>query len=237
MKILIQFPTLARPEKFLRVLEKYVDMCGNGNELFFNINCDAADQSMLTTEVKDRMANILNRKDNVSSAINYDENTDKISAINDHVGDYGDFDIVVCASDDMLPQVEKWDEEISNAMQEHFPDLDGCVHFNDGNTNGELITFSILGRELYNHFGYIYHPDYKSLYCDAEFTEEVKRMGKEKYIDNVIISHEHYSVEGTENQGQLDYAAKKTLHFSGRDELVFNERKKMGFPKQKITMD
>jgi uncharacterized protein YlbG (UPF0298 family) len=137
----------------------------------------------------------------------------------------------------MVPKVWAWDNEIVIAMQTHFPDLDGCVHFNDGNTNGSLITFSILGRELYNHFGYIYHPDYKSLYCDDEFTQEVKRMGKEKYIDKVIISHEHWSIEGSENHNETDIAVKKTLFYSGRDQLVFNRRKELGFPKERITND
>jgi len=137
----------------------------------------------------------------------------------------------------MIPKAWYWDVEIVNAMNQHFPDLDGCVHFNDGNTNGELITFSILGRKLYEHFGYIYHPDYKSLYCDDEFTQEVKRMGKEKYIDKVIISHEHYSVRGSQNDGDLDLATKKTLVYSGRDQQIFNTRKKLGFPKARITKD
>ena len=75
------------------------------------------------------------------------------------------------------------------------------------------------------------------MYCDAEFTEEVKRMERDKYIDKVIISHEHYSVDGTENHGDVDLAARKTLHFSGRDELVFNKRKELGFPKRRITED
>ena len=236
MKLLIQFPTLDRVDKFLRVLNEYVDKCSDENSLFFNINCDAEDFSMTAEPVQKKILDILAKKDNVDGAIYYDYNTEKISAINAHIDDQ-DFDIVICASDDMLPQMKHWDKEISNAMQEYFPDLDGCVHFNDGNTNGSLITFSILGRELYNHFGYIYHPDYKSLYCDDEFTHEVKRLGKEKYIDKVIITHEHYSVEGTENEGQIDFAAKKTLHYSGRDGLVFEERKKMGFPKHKITGD
>jgi len=186
--------------------------------------------------VKERMEYIFKKKPNVRGNIWYDHNTEKISAINDHI-DGVDFDILVCASDDMVPQVESWDKEISEAMQEHFPDLDGCVHFDDGNTNGELLTFSILGRKLYERVGYIYHPDYKSLYCDDEFTQVVRKMGKEKYIDKVIITHEHYSIEGTQNEGHFDLAAQKTLHYSGRDHYVFQQRKDLGFPKDKITKD
>jgi hypothetical protein len=178
----------------------------------------------------------------VSGLINFDQNTEKISAINDNIDklsrngrDY--WDVVVCASDDMVPQEFGWDNEIATAMNLHFPKLNGCVHFNDGNTNGDLITFSILGRELYEFFGYVYHPDYKSLYCDNEFTDEVRRMECEKYIDKVIISHEHWSIEGSENAGEVDLAVQKTLHYSGRDKQVYEQRKALGFPKERITQD
>lgn len=235
MKILVQFPTLKRPQKFLSCLDRYVKGVKT-NPTHFNINCDVIDDSMKDPIIQQAISDIVRQNNLCSYTINFDSDTTKITAINDHIHEV-DFDVLVCASDDMNPQVDNWDEEICCAMQEHYPDLDGCVHFNDGHTNGNLITFSILGRELYNHFGYIYHPDYKSLYCDDEFTQEVKRLGKEKYIDKVIISHEHYSVEGTENHGDLDLAAKKTLHYSGRDGYVFQERKKLGFPKEKITSD
>ena len=236
MKLLIQFPTFARVKKFLDVLDRYVETASSHHELFFNINCDLSDLSMTDGYAQERIKYILDKKPNIDGTQNFDADTEKISAINNHVGD-NDFDIVICASDDMIPQVHSWDCEIANAMQEHFPDLDGCVHFNDGNTSGELITFSIMGKLLYDHFGYIYHPDYKSLYCDNEFTQEVRRMEKEQYIDKVIITHEHYSVEGTENHGDLDLAARKTLHYSGRDQQVFSKRQELGFPKDRITND
>lgn len=236
MKLLVQFPTYGRDEKFLRVLDKYVETCSSHNEIFFNINCDSADLTMTNPYIQERIKYILSKKSNVTGQLNFDENTNKISAINDHI-DGKDFDIVICASDDMVPKAHGWDNEIAIAMKQNFPDLDGCVHFNDGNTDGKLITFSILGKALYDSFGYIYHPDYKSLYCDDEFTQEVRRIGKEKYIDKVIISHEHWSIEGSENHNQTDIAVQKTLHYSGRDQIVFNNRKELGFPKERITND
>jgi len=236
MKLLVQFPTFARANKFLEVLNQYVMMSSDSNELEFNINCDSEDETMKDPYVQQRVDYIFSKKPNVKYNLWYDYGTEKISAINNHI-DGLEFDVLVCASDDMVPKVDGWDKEISEAMDEHFPDLDGCVHFDDGNTHGKLITFSILGRKLYERFGYIYHPDYKSLYCDDEFTEVVRDMGREQYIDKIIITHEHYSVKGTQNEGDLDLAAQKTLHYSGRDHYVFIKRKEMGFPKNKITVD
>lgn len=238
MNMLVQFPTFGRAERFLDVLDQYVSMSSAENDIFFNINCDSADLNMTNSNVQRRIADIMEQRSNVRYTINYDHNTEKISAINANIADL-DFDwgVVICASDDMVPKVDQWDLEISDAMQKHYPNLDGCVHFNDGNTNGNLITFSILGRKLYESFGYIYHPDYKSLYCDDEFTEVVRRMGKETYIDKIIISHEHYSIEGSQNHGIQDIATLKTLKYSGRDQQVYVMRHKLGFPKERITRD
>ena len=244
MRFLIQLPTLKRPEKFLSVLNKYVNKASghwydnkrSPIELFFNINCDFDDASMNNALMKRRIKEVFLNNVHADYQIHYDKNTEKISSINAHIDDV-DFDVVICASDDMVPQVNNWDFEIAAAMQEFFPDLDGCVHFNDGHTNGELITFSILGRKLYNRFGYIYHPDYKSLYCDNEFTQEVTRMDKVQYIDKVIVKHEHYGEEGNENSGDFDFAAQKTLHYSGRDGQVFQLRQSKGFPRERITLD
>ena len=238
MKLLIQFPTLARPEKFLKCLDKYVDMASTRHQLFFNVNCDADDLSMNSSGTKRMIADIIYGYHYTDGQINFDKNTEKISAINSHIDDcYFDFDIVICASDDMIPLEHGWDDEIASAMTEHFPDLDGCTHFNDGYTHNKLITFSILGRKLYEHFGYVYHPDYKSLYCDNEFTQEVIRLGKAAYINKVIIRHEHYGEKGNSNTGDVDFAAQKTLHYAGRDGQVFRSREERGFPKERITND
>lgn len=236
MKILIQFPTYKRPEKFVIVLNKYVDMSSGTNDLFFNINCDSNDASMKDLYIIERIKYILNKAAHISGTINYDQNTTKISAINSRIEDK-EFDIVICASDDMTPMINDWDKYISDAMSEYFPDTFGCVHFNDGYTSGKLITFSILGKKLYEHFGYIYHPDYKSLYCDNEFTQEVTRLNAVKYIDKVVVKHEHYAEKDNANSGQYDEAAQKTLHYSGRDQYVFNERQRLGFPKERVTTD
>ena len=236
MNLLVQFPTLNRADKLLKVLDKYVEATSRWNKVVFNINCDIDDNSMNDAYIQQRIKYILRKRPNVDGEIYYDKDTTKISSINAHI-DERDFDVVICASDDMVPKVHSWDQEIVVAMAKYFPDLDGCVHFDDGNTNGKLITFSILGKKLYEYFGYIYHPDYKSLYCDDEFTQEVKRLGKEQYIDKVIISHEHWSLEGSENHNQVDFAVQKTLHYSGRDGYIFQKRQEMGFPKERITKD
>lgn len=238
MNILIQFPTLARPEKFLSCLSKYVNMSSGKNQLHFNINCDEKDELTNNQEFVSSVNALINHKDNVTYKIYFDKNTNKISAINDHINaEVFDFDIVICASDDMIPQEENWDDTIATDMEMYFPDLNGALHYFDGYQKENLITLSILGRRLYDFFGYIYHPDYKSLYCDNEFTQEVYRLGRVKYIDHLVIKHEHYGEKHNSNSGDYDFSAQKTLYYSGRDQIVFEKRKELGFPKYRITND
>lgn len=237
VNILVQFPTYGRDEKFLNVLIKYVSKASTDNLLHFNINCDAADLTMTSEYARRRIEYIFSTRKNVTYDLHYDANTEKISAINSHIPDNG-WDIVVCASDDMVPCANFWDKHISDAMEEHFPGNDGCVYFDDGSHSAkDLITLSIMGSQLYHQFGYIYHPDYKSLYCDNEFTEVMKHHGKCKYVDKKIITHEHWSIEGSDNHNQVDIAVQKTLHYSGRDKMVYEKRKQLGFPRNKITHD
>tara|TARA_B100001939_G_scaffold108349_1_gene93681 strand:- start:218 stop:934 length:717 start_codon:yes stop_codon:yes gene_type:complete len=238
MNILIQFPTYARPDKFLKCLEKYLYMSSSIHHLHFNINCDEDDSLCNNSKFVGDVCGLFEEKENCTFSLKFDKNTNKISAINDHIdARFFDFDVVICASDDMIPQQQGWDDVIAKDMNEFFPKLNGALHYFDGYQKESLITLSILGRELYNHFGYIYHPDYKSLYCDNEFTQSVYNLGRVKYIDNLIIKHEHYGEEGNSNSGDFDASAQKTLRYAGRDQVVFERRKQLGFPKQRITND
>lgn len=236
MNILLQLPTLGRPEKLNFCLKKYLELFSGQNKIHFNINCDNSDKTMKDDIVINSIKYAVSLYDNVTCDVNFDENTNKISAINDHI-DGKEFDIIICLSDDMIPMKKDWDKIISSNMEKNFPDTFGCLHFNDGIQGNSLITLSIMGKKLYDYFGYIYHPDYKSLYSDNEFTNEVYRMNKVVYIDEIIIAHEHYSKVGSINHGDYDFAAQKTLTFAGRDAHVYSQRSQMGFPKERITND
>lgn len=239
MRILVQFPTFRRKEKFLDCFSKYVKMSSGKHSIHFNVNCDYNDETMNNFDTLDEISGVISGHDHCSILATFGRNTTKIGAINAHIDErLGTFDVLVCASDDMIPQVFGWDDEIALAMTEHFPDMDGALHFNDGNENAKnLITLSIMGEKLYRYLGYIYHPDYKSLYCDNEFTDEVYSLQRVQYIDKVIIRHEHYSIGGNSNSGDYDAAAQKTLQFSGRDGVVYQQRKQLGFPRYRITND
>ena len=149
----------------------------------------------------------------------------KIAAINADM-DNEEFDILFLVSDDMLPIVPSFDDIIAKAMVENFPEMDGALHYNDDCCGKDrTITLSIMGKKLYDHFGYIYHPDYKSFFCDNEFTDEVRRLEKVVYFPEVIVKHDY------KGWGGADDTYKRNSKLGRPDEATYNRRKEAGFPK------
>lgn len=223
MKLLIKFPTRQRPNKFKSTLSKYYQMLSGNHDVNFIITMDDNDKTMNNNAMKSFL-------DNHEANINYfyGKHKNKVSAINADM-DNLDFDILLLASDDMIPQIVGYDNIICNSMKKYFPRLDGALHFNDGRVGRRLLTLSIMGKRLYDYFGYIYHPDYLSLWCDNEFFKVVTKKKKVKYIDKVIISHEW-----------TKYTGKDKLHirnesFYKRDRKVFLMRQRRGFPKHSVV--
>jgi hypothetical protein len=183
MNLLIKFPTRGRPDKALKTLVRYINyMDDKSNRIL--VTCDLDDESMNNEEVRD----ILTQYENV--VIKYGDNKSKIEAVNADLKDE-EFDIVLLASDDMLPIVKGYDTLIKSRMSEIYPDTDGVLWFNDGYQGDRLNTLSILGKKYYDRFGYIYHPEYKSVWCDNEFMAVSRILDKVTYFDTTIIRHEH----------------------------------------------
>ena len=146
--------------------------------------------------------------------------TSKINAINRDLNVINDWDILVNMSDDMIFTQNGFDAFIRGG----FDDLDQCLHFPDGNTKN-LITMSILGRRYFERFGYIYHPDYVSLFCDNEQMEVAQMLGCYKYIEKDIFNHLHPSYGKAANDEQYNH----TESFWGQDEATFLRRKAINF--------
>lgn len=117
----------------------------------------------------------------------------KIDAVNRDMELERDWDILLLASDDMIPEKNGWDKTITEAMEQSFPDMDGVLHFDDGFQHERLCTLCVIGKKYYDRFGYIYCPEYSNLWCDFEFTEVAYMLGKYRYLGdgNVVIRHEH----------------------------------------------
>jgi hypothetical protein len=185
MKLLIKFPTRNRKNKFFKVLKQYQNLCGDFDNTFFLITLDNDDETMTPSEVSDIFGTFKNIR------VVYGNSDSKIHAINRDIELVDEWDIVLLASDDMTPKVKGYDNIIRDRMKEYYPDTDGVLWFNDGHQGNKLNTLSILGKKYYDRFGYIYQPEYKSVWSDNEFMLVGNLLGKQTYMDEVIIEHEH----------------------------------------------
>ena len=185
MKLLVKFPTRNRKNKFFKVLRQYQNLCEDLDNTYFLITLDNDDESMNSSDVED----IFNTFKNVK--VIYGTSNSKIHAVNRDIELVNDWDIVLLASDDMTPKVKGYDNIIRNKMKEFYSDTDGILWFNDGHMGNKLNTLCILGKKYYDRFGYIYHPEYKSVWSDNEFMLVGNLLGKQTYFEQVIIEHEH----------------------------------------------
>tara|TARA_R110002110_G_scaffold55576_7_gene158563 strand:+ start:1789 stop:2472 length:684 start_codon:yes stop_codon:yes gene_type:complete len=221
-KILFKLPSRERPSRVFEVMDAAVDnLLQKENNFSFLLSLDEDDKTMNNTEVIEK----LNTYPNTNIVFGVSDS--KVDAINRDMETLKDWDIVVLLSDDMVPVLFGFDEVIRKAYKTHFPDLDGVTWFNDGFQGQKINTLCILGRPYYDRFGYIYHPDYKSLYCDNEFTNVATKLGKQKYIPTVIIEHRHFSIGN--NSDRYDPLYVKNDALMKRDEQVFWSRHKNNY--------
>jgi hypothetical protein len=227
VNILVKWPTRGRANLFLQTLGQWRALESRRHRVVYLIAIDADDPVMKNPAVLPRLA----RMENIHVVIG-PAGRSKIDACNSDLEDAPqrigmEPDVLVLASDDMIPQVGHWDDIIATAMQRHFPAMDGALHFDDGYIGGRrLITLTIMGWNLYRRFGYVYHPAYRSMFCDNEFTDVVRQLGKYHYEARVLFRHHHIGRRPDElfirNQQWWDadkamYALRKAQGFDGHE--------------------
>jgi hypothetical protein len=219
MKILVKFPTRSRKNKFFNVLKKYHQFSNNINNITFQITLDNDDVEMNNPDTIEILKSFKN------TTFVFGDSKSKIDAVNRDIDINGDWDIILLASDDMIPNVKGYDEIIINKMKEFYPDTDGVLWFNDGFQGKKLNTLCILGKKYYERFGYIYHTDYKSTWCDNEFMDVANLLDKQTYIDDVIIKHEHPDW----GFGNRDEIHDENFNNVNYDMMVYKNRKSIKF--------
>ncbi len=225
MKFLFKYPSMGRPDWFKKTLEKYYSMLSGNHKYEFVVSLNSNDATMNNASMK-RFMDM-----QMSLCYFYGNHKTKIDACNANL-EGRDFDILFLISDDMIPIVPGFDIIIAEEMEKHFPDMDGALHFPDGYNNtseDSAITLTIIGKKLYDRIGYIYHPDYKSFFCDNEFKDVVYGMNKAVFIPKVIVRHDWRGVH--HNKPDEVYRQNSKMGGGGIDEQIYHRRKKAGFPR------
>ena len=233
--ILFKYPSRERPQLFFRSLDSIVENLTNKNAYHIACTLDEDDKSMNCPEVRDRLAGYANL------SVQWGRSTSKIHAVNRDMPDVV-WDILVCMSDDMVFTKVGFDDNIRAAMVKAFPFNDGLLHFPDQHAKQSLATMYIAGRGFYERFGYIYDPDFKSLWCDNLVQDLAVNSGKYKYVPQTILEHRHPAWRLAQkdalyvrNDAHWD-ADKKTYELKEKGQGVCHVTAKKFHPKPVLTI-
>lgn len=212
--ILVNFASRSRPDKFFACLD-------NIREHFvepYHVRAKLDNDDPCGKEAYSRLS------DYQEVSVAWDLSSSKIDAINRHLTE--DWGILLNHSDDMWFTVHGADRIIKDHMPE---DLDCVLHFMDVNAPN-LMTYSIIGRNYYLRDGYVYHPDYISLWCDNEAMQVAKMRGKYKFIPEPIFEHRHPVWQ----KAPYDIQYQVQGGYYRRDEQTYLRRQSINFDESNI---
>ena len=224
-KLIYKLASRNRPDKFKHVLEKSIDLLSGKHDVRFVITLDTDDETMNNDEIRKWMDDL-----DVDLIYHYGDSKTKIEACNANLEDE-DGDVLLLVSDDMIPCFPDFDDIIMQGMEQHFPSMDGAIKFFDGlrPRTDLLMTLPVLGWNLYKAFGYVYHPEYTSVFADNEMTMVCHGLGK--LITSPVCIFRH---EWTNQPFDELHARNENAEMYGIDGKVFEERKKKNFDMDNI---
>jgi hypothetical protein len=214
MRLLIKLASRSRPTQLLSIIHKYIDFANDKSTIVFVISLDKDDETV-TDALRAEIQHI-----HPCIKLFVGVSKSKIDAMNRDIPDPQTFDILLLASDDMVPEVKGYDNIIRQNMKKHYPDTDGVLFFNDGYLGKKLNTLSIMGSKYYQRFGYVYYPGYKSFYCDNEFMDVAEKLGRQTYFDQVIIRHRHF----INNAVSMDALYERNGKYLQEDKKLYDQR-------------
>ena len=216
------FASRSRPDKFFHVLNNIGSMSNSGNyEIIASLDSD--DPTMNNDEVLNDMGCYTKLK------WNYGDSKTKVEAINCVTQFINpETKIIINMSDDQEFTLKYFDVQVRNDMGRCFPDTDGVIHYPDQTPNGpRIMTMNIVGMKYFQRTGYIYHPEYKSVYCDNEEVERAKLLGKYFYSPVSLLAHRHW-IFGAAKQDDLN-KRNDSEEMYAHDHMVFLKRKSINF--------
>lgn len=184
MRILFKYATRGRRDNFFRGLVNISSTAGMRAHRII-VSCDEDDKDMKDPEV-------IKMAKSYGAEVIFGPPISKVHAINRDMPVPGAFDLLINFSDDMLFLEVGWHRKMLESIKSVWGDsLDFFAHFNDGYTHDKLPTMSIMGSDYYARDGYIYHPSYGSVSCDAEAMYVAMMRGKYKYFPEIYFNHIH----------------------------------------------
>lgn len=186
--ILVKYATRGRVDRFFEGMETIYNLASQTDYIRVLITADEDDLTMNNDDIKERISKYKN------AHVIYGKSNNKIHAINrdfDIIPDsHKNWNILANFSDDMRFTAPMWDDYIRVHFNSVFPEtLDGYMAYLDPDTHGALSTMLIAGKPFIDRFGFIYDPQFVSLFCDNLVEDVARYLGKYHYTGFPIYKH------------------------------------------------
>lgn len=222
LKLFFKYASRSRPKAFFRGLDSIIELSNDKENFHILATLDEDDASMVNhpklKEYEKYCTFIFGRSKNKIDAVNRDLDSELVP----------EWNILINMSDDVQYIKQGFDDIIRNDMARLYPDLDGVLHYHDGN-NKVLMTMSVYGRKYFDRFGYIYHKDYESVYADNEAMDVANGLGKMTFLgeEQRIYNHLHpaYRLAAMDEQ----YKKTEAAAVFARDKATYERRKAIRF--------
>lgn len=186
-KILVKYASRGRKDRFFEGLDNIFELAQYKDRLLVLISLDLDDLEMCNDTVKEKLATYQN------IYVDWGLSNNKIHACNrgfDKIpDDFKDWSIVCNFSDDQRWVLYGWDSAICADFSLISPDFSHYMAYFDPDTSGALSTLFISGRGWFDRFGWIYDPQFKSLFCDNLAEDCAKYLKKYHFTGYQIYQH------------------------------------------------
>ena len=106
-------------------------------------------------------------------------------------------DVFLISNDDQVFIDHGWDARLDKEII-NFPDNIYCIWFNDKWESQNFCTFPILSRKWIETLGYLQFPFFEHFFTDAWIWMLAKAIGRDHYIDDIVIEHRHWKTGKSE---------------------------------------
>lgn len=173
-------PSWGRPAMCRQCIYMWLDHLSKHNDLEYILSLDTDNAKKYLPVIRELVGK-LNLK-----VVIY-PNPNMVHALN-NAAKLATGDILIYVSDD-FECFPNYDIAIQKAVGKK---KDWALFVSDGIRDDDVQTISILSKEYYDRFGYIYYPKYISMWADPDYTEVAKRTGKVIKALNLTFQHRHF---------------------------------------------
>lgn len=200
-------------DQFLKNLNQYYELLSGKNQIYFLITCSG--NNFFQGSVQEQL------KKYSDLDFSFDSTNLWVNAFNKEIDNHQDFDFLLIADEDVVPQVKGYDDIIVQAMKKSFAGTDGVLCISDDSIDNLSNKYTVMGKKYYQRFGYVYHPHYTSSFARNELFDVAQIMGKLHEIQEVLFKKV--------DDNQCDDA------FIAADNVTYRYRKAVNFNIHSVT--